>query len=260
MKLIDSLLPFKMLFSPLETFEVLLYYPVTILFDLSVTNSTFYLLFAFSSLVVLFYLTSYRPFSVPNAYQVVSESVYKFILGMIKEQTHGSALSYFPVFLLTFLFILLSNLIGLVPFSFTTTAQFAVAFALALSYNLGFILLGFYNHNYKFLKLFVPSDAPVFLVPLIVVIEVVSYLIRTFSLSIRLFANMMAGHTLLHILTTFSIKMAKAGSGVALLFSVLPFVLVLSVFVLEFGIALIQAYVFVILLCIYINDSYHPGH
>jgi len=178
---------------------------------------------------------------------------------MIKEQTHNSALSYFPLFLVVFVFILFSNLIGLVPFSFTTTAQFAITFALALSFNLGFIFLGFYKHGYKFLKLFVPSDAPMLLVPLIVVIEVVSYLIRTFSLSIRLFANMMAGHTLLHILTTFSLKMMKGGV-LGVLFSLLPFVLVLAVFVLEFGIALIQAYVFVILLCIYINDSYHPGH
>lgn len=168
-------------------------------------------------------------------------------------------MGFFPVFLLVFLFILFSNLCGLLPFSFTVTAQFAITFALAFSFNLGFIILGFYLHKLSFLKLFVPSDAPLFLIPLLVVIEVVSYLIRTFSLSIRLFANMMAGHTLLHILASFCLSLLKSLTFVFIVF-VLPFFLILLVFVLEFGIALIQAYVFTILLCIYIKDSYSPGH
>jgi ATP synthase subunit 6 len=248
-----------MLSSPLETFEVVLYYPLFPLLDLSFTNASLYLLLLFFLLVLLLIPSTTRTFLVPSRSQLLLESLYSFILTMVKEQTGRSAIGYFPLFLLVFLFIAVSNLVGLIPFAFTVTAQFAVTFALALSFNLGFLFLGFARNGLNFLRLFVPSDAPPLLLPLIVVIEVVSYLIRTFSLSIRLFANMMAGHTLLHILTTFALKMLKSG-GLFLLLAFLPFVLVLAVFALEFAIALIQAYVFVILLCIYVNDSYHPGH
>jgi len=244
--------------SPLESFEVLLYLPLEFFFDLSISNSVLYMGIAFLLLTLFFYLNTARSLLVPTNYQLVVEQLYKFLLSMVKEQTHNSALPFFPLFLLIFLFILFSNLLGLLPFAFTTTAQFAITFALALSFNLGFLFLGFATNGVGFLKLFVPSGAPLFLLPLIVIIEVVSYLIRTFSLSIRLFANMMAGHTLLHILSTFSIKLSKLKFG--FLLGLLPFALVLAVFALEFGIALIQAYVFVILLSIYSNDSYHPGH
>jgi ATP synthase subunit 6 len=151
---------------------------------------------------------------------------------------------------------LFSNIIGLFPFSFTVTSQLAITFALSLSFNLGFFVLGFYIHGIKFLKLFVPSGAPAVLLPLIVVIEIVSYSIRTFSLSIRLFANMMAGHTLLHILSSFSLQLIKY----SFFFALVTFTLIMAVYLLEFGIAFIQAYVFVILLCIYSNDTYHPSH
>ena len=125
---------------------------------------------------------------------------------------------------------------------------------MALSFNLGFIFLGFYLHNVKFLTLFVPSGVPKALLPLILVIEVISYLIRTFSLSLRLFANMMAGHTLLHILSSFVVAFLLIG-GLLVSFSVIPLLLVLAVMLLEIGIAFLQAYVFTILLCIYANDS-----
>jgi ATP synthase subunit 6 len=242
--------------SPLESFELLLYLPFG---GLDLSNSTLYMVVVMGLLSGFLYLNSFRPLLLPPAYQQVVETLYRFVLTMVKEQTHGAALPYFPLLLLLFLFILLSNLIGLLPFSFTTTAQLAVTFALALSANVGFLLLGFALHGFRFLQLFVPAGAPVVLLPLIVVIEVVSYLIRTFSLAIRLFANMMAGHTLLHILTTFSIKLSKLGL-VGAVVGLLPFLLVGAVFVLEFGIAFIQAYVFVILLAIYANDSYHPVH
>jgi F-type H+-transporting ATPase subunit a len=181
-------------------------------------------------------------------------------LAMVGEQTGGAALAFFPLFLLVFLSIATANLLGLLPFAFTATAQFALTFALALAFNLGFILLGFRLHGFGFLRLFLPAGAPAALLPLIAAIEVVSYLIRTFSLSIRLFANMMAGHTLLHILATFVLQLLKLGGPLGVLAALVPLALVLAVFALELAIALIQAYVFTILLAIYSNDSYHPVH
>lgn len=245
--------------SPLETFEIILYCPIHPLLDISLTNAVLFLSAVAATGAAAVWLGTAAPLLVPTRLQVALESLYRFLLTMVSEQTHGAALPFFPLFLLTFLLILLCNLVGLLPFAFTVTAQFAVTFALALSFNVGFLLLGLATHGFRFLRLFVPSDAPPLLVPLIVAIEVVSYSIRTFSLSIRLFANMMAGHTLLHILATFALKMAKGGLGGTAL-ALLPFGLILAVFVLEFGIALIQAYVFAILLCIYANDAYHPGH
>jgi ATP synthase subunit 6 len=246
--------------SPLETFEVLLYRPLSLFFlDISLTNGALFL--GLAALVLgLLALGLFRSPLIPSGIQLVAEQLYRFVLAMVGEQTGGAALPFFPLFLLVFLLIAASNLLGLLPFAFTATAQFALTFALALSFNLGFVLLGFRLHGFNFLRLFLPAGAPALLLPLIAAIEVVSYLIRTFSLSIRLFANMMAGHTLLHILATFSLQLLKLGGPLGVVAALVPFILVLAVFALELAIALIQAYVFTILLAIYSNDSYHPVH
>ena len=246
--------------SPLETFEILLYRPLFIFsLDISPTNATLFLGLV-ALVLVLLVLAHFRSPLVPSAAQSLSEQLYRFVLTMVGEQTGGAALVFFPLFLLIFLLIATANLLGLFPFAFTITAQFALTFALSLAFNLGFVLLGFRLHGFGFLRLFLPAGAPAPLLPLIAAIEVVSYLIRTFSLAIRLFANMMAGHTLLHILSTFVLQLLKLGGLVGILAALVPLVLVLAVFALELGIALIQAYVFTILLAIYSNDSYHPVH
>jgi F-type H+-transporting ATPase subunit a len=243
--------------SPLETFEVLVYQPLNLFgeLDLSITNVSFYLGIVASSLFFFHFLGLKELTLMPNWIQLGLDSFYQFLLTVVKEQTDGSGKLYFPLFYTIFFFILFSNLIGLLPFSFTVTSHFAVTFGLALSMNVGMLWLGFLKNGVSFLKLFVPSGAPAPLLPLIIVIEIVSYLIRTFSLSIRLFANMMAGHTLLHILATFTLRL-----GATYVFWVIPFLLILGILLLEFGIVFIQAYVFTILLTIYMNDSFHPGH
>jgi len=175
---------------------------------------------------------------------------------MIVQQAGLSAIKYFPYIFIIFFFILFSNLIGMLPFSFTITAHLSITFFLAFAFNFGFIILGFYKNSYKFLYLFKPAGTPAFLLPLIIVIEVVSYLIRTFSLSIRLFANMMAGHCLLFVISSFVFTLLSKN-----LLLVFPIVLIyIAIFILEFSIAFLQAYVFTILLCIYLNDSLHPVH
>nr|AFZ64043.1 ATP synthase F0 subunit 6 [Phalansterium sp. PJK-2012] len=240
-------------YTPLEQFEISILRPLTIFgLDFSFTNSALYLALTAATLLFVYSFGIYEATLVPSRWQSVVEMVYKFVLDMIKQQAGNKGLQYFPFLFLIFNFILFSNLLGLLPFGFTTTGHLIITFTLAFSINLGLVFIGFMHHGIKFLKLFVPSDAPVFLLPLIVVIEVVSYCLRTFSLSIRLFANMMAGHTLLHILCSFIVAFLQ--SSIPFL-GLLPFVLVLAVIGLELGIAFLQAYVFTILVCIYLNDS-----
>jgi ATP synthase subunit 6 len=244
------------MFSPLEQFEVYLVVPYFSVLPswFVVTNTTVYMLLLCLFFFALSYIAYSQPKVVAGRWQAVFEMFYVFILDMLKAQAGMKAYSFFPLYILIFIIILLANLIGLMPFAFTVTAQIIVTFFFALSFNLGFIFLGFYLHNVKFLTLFVPSGVPTALLPLIVVIEVISYLIRTFSLSLRLFANMMAGHTLLHILASFVVVFLLLG-GLLVVFAIVPFLLVLAVMVLEIGIAFLQAYVFTILLCIYANDA-----
>jgi F-type H+-transporting ATPase subunit a len=138
-----------------------------------------------------------------SLYELLFKNIYLFILDIIIQQTHGEGIKYFPFFFNIFIFILCCNFFGLLPFSFTITAHLSITFFFALSFNLGFFFIGILKHKFAFFLLFVPQGAPKALLPLIVIIEVVSYLIRTFSLSIRLFANMMAGHCLLYIISSF---------------------------------------------------------
>lgn len=242
------------MYSPLESFEVLVYCPLGLLreIDITLTNVALYFFLITSTIRLAYECLERNKKLIPSYIQWGVEKVLEFIYNLIKDQTEGKGVKYLGLFSTVFFFVLLGNLIGLVPFSFTVTSHFALTFGLALSLNLGILWIGIAKNGIGFAKLFIPSGAPVFLLPLIVVIEIVSYLIRTFSLSIRLFANMMAGHTLLHILATFAIRLEGAWF--------LPFLLILGVLGLELGIVFIQAYVFTILLAIYLNDSFHPGH
>jgi F-type H+-transporting ATPase subunit a len=240
--------------TPLEQFEIVVLQPINLfgLIDLSFTNTSFYLLLT-TVTILFFFIGSLRQATlVPSFWQSIAELFYLFILEMVKGQAGIRAISFFPFAFLLFNFVLFSNLLGLFPFGFTTTGQLVITFTIAFSINLGLLVMGFAYHGVGFLKLFVPNEAPLALIPLIVIIEVVSYALRTFSLSIRLFANMMAGHTLLNILSSFIIAFFKTNLW---FLGVLPFALVFAVVGLEFGIAFLQAYVFTILVCIYLNDS-----
>jgi F-type H+-transporting ATPase subunit a len=248
-----------MLYSPLEQFELKIFGKLYIpyLFDISFTNACLYLCLAVSLIIAFLFFGIFRARIIPQGLQAICENLYLFIVDIIKQQAGPTAVKYIPLFFTIFLLVLASNLIGLLPFAFTPTSHLAITFTLALSCNLGLIIIGFHEHGFRFLKLFVPKGGPLWLLPLIVVIEFISYLLRTFSLSIRLFANMMAGHTLLHILASFVTGFISAGYTSLALF---PFALVVAVVVLELGIAFLQAYVFIVLLSIYLNDSLHPSH
>jgi len=244
--------------SPLEQFEIKIVIPIFYNgYDLSITNATIGLFLAIFSLYFFFRFCLARGRTVPKFMQYIAEQFISFLVAVVTQQAGKRGLEYFPIFFSIFFIILFSNLVGLIPFVFTPTSHIAFTFSLAFTCNLAFVIIGFYHHGFKFLKLFVPSGSPQWLLPLIIVIEFVSYLLRTFSLSIRLFANMMAGHTLLHILSSFVVAFIKSGYFVL---SIFPFMLVLAVIGLELGIAFLQAYVFIVLLCIYLNDSFHPSH
>ena len=243
------------IFSPLDQFDIVVFSAINLgVIYVIITNLLSYLMLLIFLLffVRVFFVDLYI---VPKISQTICEFLYKFILSMAEQQLGSYAGAYFPFIFVTFVFILFCNLLGLMPYGFTVTAHLLVTFFLAFSYNLGFFFLGLFVHGRKFFKLFVPSGAPRALLPLIVGIEIVSYSIRSFSLAIRLFANMMAGHCLLYVVSSFAFDFLDS----SVFYLVLFIIFYLLIFVLEFAIAFLQAYVFVILLCIYLNDSLTLG-
>lgn len=241
-------------FSPMEQFEVLILKGLKLFgnFDFSLTNGVWYILLVGILLVFLLSLSVQRIKLVPTRIQSIMELLYEFIVEMLRKQAGSAAVEYVPLLFLVFIFIAGCNVVGLLPFSFTPTAQLIVTSTLSFSFNIAFLIIGFLIHGVGFLKLFVPAGSPKALLPLLVVIEIFSYSIRPISLSLRLFANMMAGHTLLHILSSFFWTLAVSAVPLIAFF---PGVLLVAVFFLELGIAFLQAYVFTILLAIYLNDS-----
>lgn len=252
-------------FSPLEQFEIRLFIPLKFFsfIDFSFTIASLYLLIVASVIIFFLFFSTIHQRLIPNRWQISMEMGYEFIFSIIQQQVGQVGqvgMIFFPFIFLAFIFILFSNLLGLLPFAFTVTSHIAITWTLALSFNLGWLFLGLSMHGFTFFKLFMPSGLSNLFPPLlvaIVLIEFVSYMIRTFSLSVRLFANMMAGHTLLYILSSFGINFLN--SKFAFLFFI-PFFLVVAVLMLEFGIAIIQAYVFTILISIYLKDAFAPAH
>ncbi|MBL8575284.1 MAG: F0F1 ATP synthase subunit A [Hyphomicrobiaceae bacterium] len=196
---------------------------------------------------------------VPGRMQMVAEQAYEFVAGTLRSAAGTEGMRFFPMVFSLFMFVLVANLIGMVPYFFTITSHIIVTFALAMLVIGTVVGYGFYKHGLHFLGLFVPHGVPTLLVPLVTAIEVISFLSRPISLSVRLFANMMAGHTALKVFAGFIVSMSAAGAvGVA--GSVLPLLMTVALTGLEFLVAFLQAYVFTVLTCMYLNDALHPGH
>jgi ATP synthase subunit 6 len=247
-------------FSPLEQFEIL---PLICLYfggvDFSITNETIILvLVIFIVHTFYFFCTSEKDSSlnlIPSKVQVIFEGVYKVILGLIVDNLGQNAgQKFFPVIFSVFFLIASLNLIGLVPYSFTLTSHLVVTFAFAFFIFFAFNIICVRTHGLAFFSLFLPSGTSFALALLLVPIEVISYVFKPVSLSIRLFANMMAGHTLLKVIAGFAWTLA-ASSGILFFVHYLPLLVLFPLFGLELGVALIQSFVFVILLCIYLNDA-----
>ena len=241
--------------NPMSQFEVYSIGPKIQIgsFDLSFTNSSLFMVLTVAVISLFFIAATQKKSLVPNKMQLIAEMAFEFVSKMISETAGKDARPYFPFILSLFLFVLVANLLGMLPYSFTVTSHIIVTFALAFFIFVGVTLVGFARHGISYLKLFVPSGVPIFLLPLIIVIEVISYLSRPVSLSVRLFANMMAGHTMLKVFGGFVVSLGILGGWLPLGFAV-------ALTGLELLVAFIQAYVFAILTCIYLNDALNLHH
>jgi len=196
---------------------------------------------------------------VPGRFQSMAELSYEFVASTVRSSAGAEGMKFFPLVFSLFMFIGVSNMIGIIPYTFTVSSHIIVTVALALLVFLTVLIYGFYKNGLKFFKLFVPSGVPIVILPLVVAIEVISFLSRPVSHSVRLFANMLAGHITLKVFASF-VTMLGAFGAVGWLGAILPLALTVALTALELLVAFLQAYVFTILTCIYINDAIHPGH
>lgn len=242
------------LHSPLEQFEIKRLTTLNLgNVDASFTNSSVFMILAMVA-ITLFVLIGMRSRAmVPGRWQSMVELSYELVANMIRDNVGQAGRKYFPFIFTLFMFILFCNLIGMIPYSFTVTSHIAVTFALAFVVFLGVTLIGLIRHGFHFLSLFVPSGVPWWLLPILVPIEIISYFVRPISLSVRLFANMMAGHTMVKVFAGFVIALGVLGGWAPLIF-------IVALTGLEIGVAILQAYVFTILTCLYLNDAINLHH
>lgn len=244
-----------MLLQPLAQFEItfLGWYKGFIPID----TGTLYMFFVYFIIRFFFSMTKKgKPMLIPNYWQNVLELIYEFVLDLLVQQCGDRGKKYFPLIYTLFLFILVSNLLGMTLYSFTITSHAIITFALSFALFIGIVITGIMEQGWKFVYTFIPAGAPLYLLPFMIFVEIISYFSRPISLAIRLFANMMSGHTLLAILANFVLKISKK----YFLISIIPFFLIVLIIGLELMIAVLQAYVFTILICIYLNDSLHGSH
>lgn len=237
--------------SPMAQFEIHRFIPMEAGgIDVSFTNSSLFMVIALSAITLFLSLSMRRGALVPSRWQSVAELSYEFVANMMRDTVGTSGQKFFPFVFTLFMFVLFTNMLGMIPYAFTVTSHIIVTFALASLVFIGVTVLGFIKHGVGYLKLFVPHGVPTVLLPLIVVIEIISYLSRPISLSVRLFANMMAGHTMLKVFGGFIVMLGFLGGWLPLAFSV-------AFIGLEILVAFLQAYVFAVLTCIYLNDALH---
>ena len=248
--------------NPIEQFELHKVLPIQIgdhHYDISITNSAIYMVIIGLVALWLMSATARGSVGVPGRLQALGEMAYEFVEGMVRSAAGDHGMRFFPLVFTIFMFIVLANLIGFVPYSFTVTSHIIITVALALIVFFTVIIVGIKEHGLHFFKLFVPSGVPIYILPLVVAIEIISFLSRPISHSVRLFANMLAGHITLKVFASF-VTMLGAMGVVGWAGAVLPLALTVALTALELLVAFLQAYVFTILTCIYINDAIHPGH
>lgn len=226
------------------------------MWDISITNAAVYCLITYAIIHVTWkVLFGYDGGNVvPGLYQALAEMMYSFVLALAEEQLGNKAEKYMGIIFTTWLYILCANVLGLIPFSFATTSQLVIAFGLSFSLFIGLTLIGVMKHGVHFLSFFLPSGAPIALAPLLVIIELISYVFRPISLGVRLFANITAGHSLLAIIAGFAYGMMHACKWFSIV-AIVPAAVIVIIYGLELAVALLQAYVFVVLLCIYLKDA-----
>ena len=221
--------------------------------DISFTNASLFMVISTIVILLIFNFGAKKNSIIPNKLQLLGELSFSFISKMISDTAGTKAKPYFSFIFSLFMFVLFCNMLGMIPYTFTVTSHIIVTFVLAAFIFIGVTIIGFMKHGFGYLKLFVPSGVPAVLLPLIVVIEIISYLSRPISLSVRLFANMMAGHTMMKVFGGCVISLGIVGGWLPLSFSV-------ALTGLEILVAFLQAYVFAILTCIYLNDALNLHH
>lgn len=243
--------------SPLEQFEIRRLVPLDVGgVDVSFTNSSLWMIVVLAAITFFLSVAVQRQALVPGRLQLTAEMAYQFIANMVRDNAGSAGRPYFPFIFTLFIFILFANIQGLIPYSFTVTSHIIVTFSMALVVFVGVTIIGVVRHGARFLTLFVPSGVPIALAPLLVVIELISYLVRPITLAVRLFANMTAGHILLKVFGGFVVSLG----GFYVIPGIAPLAVTVALYGLELIVAFLQAYVFAVLSCLYLNDALHLHH
>lgn len=239
--------------DPLHQFTVKEIVPMHIFgMSVSITNSSLFMILSVAVVCFLGLMATRKPTIIPGRLQFIFESLFHFIHEMLQNFVGPKGVKYFPYILTLFLFIYTGNMLGMVPGGFTFTSQLILTFAMAALVFISVTIIGFIQHGVKFLKIFMPDGIPLYVAPLLIPVEIISYFSRPVSLSVRLFANMVAGHVMLKIFASFAVMIAGSAflPGV-----ILPIFMNIAITAFEFLVAILQAYVFAILTCIYLNDA-----
>jgi len=247
--------------DPIHQFQIIDLLPIAKIgsTEIAFTNSAAFMLVAAGGITAFLLGATAKGRLVPNRLQSTAELSYEFVANTVRGTAGAEGMKFFPFVFTLFMFILTVNMIGLIPYAFTVTSHIIITAALAITVFLTVLIYGLWSHGLHFFNLFVPKGVPIYILPLIVMIEILSFLSRPISHSVRLFANMLAGHITLKVFAGFIILMGGFGAfgwaGAAL-----PFAMIVILTALEMLVAFLQAYVFAILTCIYLNDAIHPGH
>jgi len=244
---------------PIEQFSIHPIVPIHIgHYDISLTNSGLFMLLAVGLTCLMTAIAARGGAGVPTRMQALGEMAYEFTAGMVRSAAGEAGMRFFPFVFSIFFFVLLCNLLGFIPFAYTVTSQIIITAALALLVFFTVVMYGLKEHGAHFFKMFVPEGVPIYILPLVVAIEIVSFLSRPVSHSVRLFANMLAGHITLYVFGAFVIMLGGA-SAILKPAAILPFAMAVGLEALELLVAFLQAYVFAMLTCMYLNDALHPG-
>jgi F-type H+-transporting ATPase subunit a len=248
--------------DPIHQFQIVNLFPIGKIgnVEIAFTNSAAFMLVAVVGLTLFLVVGTAGGRAVPTRLQSAAELTFEFVASMLRSTAGHEGMRFFPFVFTIFMFVLLLNIFGLIPYGFTVTSHLIITAALALTVFFTVLTYGLIRHGLSFFNLFVPKGVPIYILPMIVAIEILSFLSRPVSHSVRLFANMLAGHIALQVFAGFIILLGGALGAIGWIGGVLPFAMIVALFALETLVAFLQAYVFAILTCIYLNDAIHPGH
>ena len=248
--------------DPIHQFQIVNLFPIAKIgnHEIFFTNSALMMLIAVTALTAFLVIGTAGARPVPGRLQSAAELSYEFVATMLRSTGGSEGMRFFPFVFTIFMFVLLLNVFGIIPYAFTVTSHIIITAVLALTVFFTVLLYGLYRHGLHFFNLFVPKGVPVYILPMIVAIEILSFISRPVSHSVRLFANMLAGHIALQVFAGFIVLLGGALGAIGWIGGVLPFFMIVALLALELLVAFLQAYVFAILTCIYLNDAIHPGH